>query len=99
MNKVAGKMFLLISFLAASCTGKNGFTGIKQGMKPTDVIALVGAPVRKQSMGMAEWWIYNDKDKHIVVINNDTVTNCTTQQEAMKIMNDVLKSIDSAKKN
>jgi len=64
-------------------------------MKSTQVIKLVGAPLRKQPMGVSMWWLYNDPEKHMVIINSDTVANCTTQKDAMKIMDDALRTYDS----
>lgn len=67
-------------------------------MKSTDVVKLVGAPMRKQQMGVSMWWLYNDAEKHMVIINSDTVANCTTQKNAMRIMDEALRTYDSIHK-
>ena len=67
-------------------------------MHSDQVVELIGTPDRRQPMGQSEWWMYNDTAKHLVVIGNDTVINCTTQAEAMKVMEQNLKTIDSIQK-
>jgi len=67
-------------------------------MKSNEVIRMIGLPARKQPMGAAMWWLYNDSEKHMVIINNDTVANCTTQKDAMKIMDDALRTHDSLRR-
>ncbi|MBS1598552.1 MAG: hypothetical protein JST75_10040 [Bacteroidetes bacterium] len=93
------KIFLLVLIAFAGCSEKrNDFTKIKIGMKTADVVKLVGVPPRKQPMGDSMWWLYTDPDKHMVIINNDTVANCTTQKDAMRIMDDALRTYDSLHK-
>ena len=67
-------------------------------MGAKEIVQLVGAPYERRQMGTAEWWMYRDKDLHVVIIDHDTVANCVTQQEAMKIMTDALKQFDSLRK-
>jgi hypothetical protein len=94
------KLFFLITIaIASACSSKKGeFAKIKTGMKSTDVVKLVGAPVRTQPMGVSTWWLYNDPEKHMVIINSDTVANCTTQKDAIRIMDDALRMYDSLHK-
>jgi hypothetical protein len=88
-------IFMLISL--GSCHHAKDFSSIKSGMTSKEVVRLIGAPERRQPMGSAAWWIYNDPEKHVIIISDDTVTNCTTQEEAMKIMERNLKTFDSLK--
>ncbi|HMH32381.1 MAG TPA: hypothetical protein VK543_05085 [Puia sp.] len=94
------KKYLLIFTLVplAACHRSKDFSKIKKGMKPDEVVQLVGTPERRQPMNTAEWWLYHDPEKHVVIINNDTVTNCTTQEEAIKVMERNLKTFDSLQK-
>jgi hypothetical protein len=94
------KKILVIVFIVgmAGCKGKPDFTSIKKGMKSADVVSMVGVPLRRQTMGEAQWWLYNDSGQHLVVIEHDTVANCMTQKEAMQIMSDALKKFDSLNK-
>jgi len=90
---------VLVISLFVSCTDKQDhFSKIKIGMKSADVVKLVGAPMRKQEMGVSMWWLYNDVEKHMVIINSDTVANCTTQKNAMRIMDEALRTYDSIHK-
>jgi hypothetical protein len=91
--------FILAITIFTGCSVKhNDFEKIKTGMKSAEVVKLVGAPPRKQPMGVSMWWLYNDPEKHMVVINSDTVANCTTQKDAMKIMDDALRAYDSLRR-
>ncbi len=87
----------MIVFIASCAEKKNDFAKIKTGMKSSEVVRIVGAPLRKQEMGVSTWWLYNDPQKHMVIINSDTVANCTTQKDAMRIMDDALRTYDSMK--
>ncbi|MFI5154103.1 MAG: hypothetical protein ACHQET_12260 [Chitinophagales bacterium] len=80
----------------AGCRGKQDFSVIKKGMKSSEVIQLVGTPMTRRSMQTSDWWLYNDPNKHIIVMGHDTVIICTTQEQASKIMEENLRSIDSA---
>ena len=77
---------------------KDQFAKVTTGMKSADVVKLVGVPVRKQPMGVSTWWLYNDSEKHMVIINSDTVANCTTQKDAIRIMDEALRMYDSLHK-
>jgi len=91
--------FLIIISIASACSlKKDEFSKIKTGMKSGDVVKLVGVPMRKQPMGVSTWWLYNDSEKHMVIINSDTVANCITQKNAMRIMDDALRMYDSLHK-
>lgn len=93
------KIFLIVFIIGmAGCKAKPDFKSVKKGMKSTEVISLMGVPSRRQIMGEAQWWIYNDSAQHLVVIDHDTVANCMTQKEAMQIMSDALKKFDSLNK-
>ena len=88
--------FITTIFLAIGCSMKHdGFSKIKTGMKSADVIKLIGAPPRKQPIGVSMWWLYNDPEKHMIIINSDTVANITTQKDAIRIMDDALRTYDS----
>jgi len=88
-------IFPVIFFLFACADKRDGFAKIKTGMKSAQVVKLVGAPARKQEIGVSTWWIYSDPEKHMVVINSDTVANCVTQKDAIRIMDDALRTYDS----
>jgi hypothetical protein len=91
--------FLFTLILLAACHQSKDFSKIKNGMNPDEVVRLVGTPERRRPMNTAEWWLYNDPEKHIVIINGDRVTKCMTQEEAMKVMERNLKAFDSLQKN
>ena len=67
-------------------------------MSSSEVVSRVGAPGERRRLNQAEWWLYSDPEHHIVVIDADTVANCLTRQEAMRIMDTVLRSFDSPRK-
>ncbi|HTS44467.1 MAG TPA: hypothetical protein VMH01_08735 [Puia sp.] len=91
-------LIICLPFLMMGCINKPDFSKIKKGMKTPEVIRLVGIPDRKQPMNTTTWWIYKDEQHHLIIIDNDTVSNCLTEDEAMKIMNEVLKTFDSTYK-
>ncbi len=64
-------------------------------MRAAEVVRLAGVPYRKQRMSGVDWWLYNDSAQHIVVVDHDTVANCSTQKDAIEIMTRVLKAMDS----
>lgn len=84
--------------MITACTGKPDFSKVKDGMKSADVVKLVGVPNQRRNMNMAQWWLYTDKDSHVVVISADTVANCLTKKEAIKIMTETLNAFDSLRK-
>ena len=87
-----------VIFVVACSQKDRGFSKLKVGMKSSEVVRLVGAPSRKQQMGVSIWWLYTDPENHMVIINSDTVANCTTQKDAMRIMDDALRTYDSLHK-
>jgi hypothetical protein len=88
-------LFFIFLFGLAGCSAKPDFSKIKPGMRSADVIRLAGVPYRKQRMSGVDWWLYNDSAQHIVVVDHDTVANCSTQKEAIEIMTHALRAIDS----
>lgn len=64
-------------------------------MHAVEVIRLTGKPVRKIPMEGAEWWLYADTGKHLIVISSDTVANVTNQADAMRVMENTLHAADS----
>ena len=89
-------LFITTISLTIGCSAKHdGFSKIKSGMKSKDVIKLVGSPPRKQPIGVSMWWMYDDPEKHMIIINSDTVANITTQKDAIRIMDDALRTYDS----
>ena len=91
----SGILCMALVFLA--CKPEKKFSSIRTGMKAEDVIQLVGRPESKRPMVDAEWWVFNDPGKHVVILKADTVVKCTTQQEAMETMEKNLRMLDSLK--
>lgn len=88
------KLLVILLLFLASCQNSD-FSLIKKGMKSSEVIKLVGNPKEKMPMFICDWWKYNDKGKHIIIISKDTVTNITTEAEFKKAMKDATLLIDS----
>jgi len=93
MRRLMAFIALVISL---GCGNKQDFSVIRKGMKSSEVIRMVGTPMTRRPMQTSDWWLYNDLEKHIIIIGHDTVINCTTQEKASKIMEENLRSIDSA---
>ena len=68
-------------------------------MSSSDAVRLLGRPESRKPMIDAEWWLYEDPDKHVLIIRNDTVVKCLTQVEAIKVMEKTLNQVDSLKHN
>lgn len=66
-------------------------------MSGPDVVRLLGRPESRKPMIESEWWLYQDPEKHVLIIRNDTVVKCITQTEAVKVMEQTLKNLDSLK--
>ena len=80
-----------------SCRHHADFGNIKPGMHRSMLIKYVGAPTDIRHMGSADWWLYDDPQRHLLVVEADTLVRCTTQQEAMDVMTQTLNQIDSAR--
>jgi hypothetical protein len=93
--KKLGTFCLCIIFIA--CQQKPDFSKIKSGMSTEDVVRLLGRPESRKPMIESEWWIYQDPEKHVLIIRGDTVVKCITQTEAVKVMEQTLKNLDSLK--
>jgi hypothetical protein len=91
-------IWLILIIDLVGCHNPPDFKMIKPGMRSSEAIKLVGVPYRRQQVGGVDWWLYNDSAQHIVVVDHDTVANCTTQRQAIEIMTHALKSIDSLRK-
>jgi outer membrane protein assembly factor BamE (lipoprotein component of BamABCDE complex) len=88
-------IFFCIAFIA--CREKQDFSKIKAGMTGADVVKLMGRPDVRKPMIETEWWLYLDPEKHVVIIRDDTVVKCITQTEAIKVMEETLKNVDTLK--
>ena len=89
-------LFFIVLGISFGCGGKQNFSVIKKGMKSSEVIQKVGTPMTRRPMQTTDWWLYNDPEKHVIIIGHDTVINISTQEQASRIMEENLKSIDSA---
>ncbi len=89
----------LLAIFLVSCHQEPDFSKIKPGMKTDEVTAILGRPASRKPMMDSEWWLYNDPGKHMLIIRNDTVVKCTTQGDAMKVMEENLHRFDSLNKN
>lgn len=87
--------FFLLFVLFVSCSSNKNFDRIKIGMKSSEVVKLVGSPKQKMPMIICDWWMYDDPDRHVIVIGSDTVVNISTQKEFNKGMDDVKSTLDS----
>ena len=81
--------FLLVSIIAiVSCSAKKDFSKVKSGMKKAQVTSAVGEPDQKLTIDAnITHWRYNDKEQHIVVFEDDTVSNVTDAKGAEDVMN------------
>lgn len=91
--KYASIAMLAIFFV--SCHQEPDFSRIKPGMKTDEATGILGRPASRKPMVESEWWLYNDPGKHLLIVRNDTVVKCTTQAEAMKVMEETLNRFDS----
>jgi len=66
-------------------------------MRSEDAIQALGRPESRKPMIESEWWLYGDPEKHVLIIKDDTVVKCLTQAEAVKVMEQTLKNLDSLK--
>jgi hypothetical protein len=82
-------------FLLLACGRSKDFSTIRKGDRAVDLLNRFGTPESKRKMGNAQWWLYNDEAKHILVIDSDTVANVLTQEEAARIMKQTLQLADS----
>jgi hypothetical protein len=88
-------IFILWTLTAVSCGKSKDFSKIRKGEQASDILRRYGAPASRRKMPNAEWWVYNDPDKHVLVINSDTIANVLTQAQAMQIMRETLQIADS----
>ena len=66
-------------------------------MSSAEAVRILGRPESRKPMIDSEWWLYEDPAKHVLIIRDDTVVKCITQSEAMKVMEETLKQVDSVK--
>lgn len=92
------KKMLLISFIVlglAACTKKKPFESVKSGMNTAKVTELVGEPSQKMPMMIAEWWVYPEDNKMIIMVN-DTVSKVVID---LKAVQDSMQSVTGDLKN
>jgi len=88
-------LILTSAILLQACKSGPDFGAIKAGMKSSEVVKKIGSPAKVRQMGIASWWLYDDPQQHIVVINSDTVANYLTKADADRIMRETLNAADS----
>ena len=91
-NRCFGLVLLLFVF---ACGRGRSFSDIKKGDQAKNILSHFGSPESRRKMGSTEWWQYNDQDRHVLIINADTVVNTLTQEQAMQIMRETLQLADS----
>ena len=92
------KKTLLISIAVlglSACTKKKPFESVKSGMNTAKVTELVGEPTQKMPMMIAEWWVYPDDNKMIIMVN-DTVSKVVID---LKSVQDSMQSVTGDLKN
>ena len=84
---------LLATIILISCSKSSDFSQIKVGMKASEVVELVGEPKTKTETGIAgSWWAY---ETHLVVIQADTVNECSTNEDVKKRMQEVSEGLEN----
>ncbi len=88
-------LFAIGSFTA--CATKD-ISDLDEGMASKEVIDIAGEPTEKVEMPLdIEWWIY-EEDKVLLILENDTVSKVTSQEEIEESLKDFEKGMDEIQK-
>lgn len=79
MYKLFSVVFLF--FLAACSENPKDFASVKVGMTSKEVLQYAGEPDKKQDIGVADLWVYENSDR-TVVFRKDTVYDIITSANA-----------------
>jgi len=88
---------IFIVALLASCASKD-ISDLEKGLSSAEVLEIAGEPTEKVSMPLdIEWWIY-EEDKVLLILENDTITRVTSQEEIEESLKDFEKGLDDIQK-
>ena len=93
------KKILIIATIAVltACATKD-IHDIKEGMSSIEVTKIAGEPTEKVEMPLEiEWWVY-EEDKVLLIFENDTVTNVTSEKEIEESLKDFEKGMEDIQK-
>lgn len=90
------KKFLLVFVvvLLLACNKTVDLSLIEKGMTRNQVVKLIGEPNEEQEMFMGISWMFYDGGS-IVIIEADTVVNCSTAEEMQKGFEELGETVDS----
>ena len=89
------KLFLLfaVTALLSACSSSD-VSDIETGMSAEEVTDIAGEPTDKISMPLnIEWWIYKE-DNVLLIMEADSVSRVTSQQELEESVKDVEEGIN-----
>ncbi|HEX4852422.1 MAG TPA: hypothetical protein VFV08_16510 [Puia sp.] len=93
------RIYLIAIVFFVACKSSPDFLHLNKGMKRTEVIKLVGAPVKRIPIGDDEWWEYDGVQSRFVILNNDTVKLVLSREEAASMMKRALDSANASKRS
>jgi len=93
------KKILIIAVIAmlTACATRD-IHDIEEGMASKEVVNIAGEPTEKVEMPLdIEWWVY-EEDKVLLIFENDTVTNVTSEKEIEESLKDFEKGMEDIQK-
>lgn len=92
------KLFVLFAIVALTACATKDISDLEEGMASTEVIDIAGEPTEKVEMPLdIEWWIY-EEDKVLLILENDTVSKVTSQEEIEESLKDFEKGMNEIQK-
>ncbi|WP_291859479.1 hypothetical protein [Marinilabilia sp.] len=92
------KLIVLVAIATLTACATKDISDLEEGMASKEVIDIAGEPTEKVEMPLdIEWWIY-EEDKVLLILENDTVSNVTSQEEIEESLKDFEKGMDQIQK-
>lgn len=92
------KIVVLFAIVAFTACATKDISDLDEGMASKEVIDIAGEPTEKVEMPLdIEWWIY-EEDKVLLILENDTVSKVTSQEEIEESLKDFEKGMDEIQK-
>jgi hypothetical protein len=92
------KLVVLFAIATLTACATKDISDLDEGMASKEVIDIAGEPTEKVEMPLdIEWWIY-EEDKVLLILENDTVSKVTSQEEIEESLKDFEKGMDEIQK-